>query len=99
MSKENKSYKIENPDNITEYKYSNTHKISFNETDLFIDYGSVVPDEETIRINSKIAIPISTIQHFIVNLFIAAQEYEKQYNKDIGFGNIKDNDESSKKQD
>jgi hypothetical protein len=78
--------------------FSNMFRVAYSETEFFVDYGFTVPEEkdrEDLMVNlvSKIVIPADRFSTLILSLFRAATEYEKQFNKDIGFGTNKDKSE------
>lgn len=71
--------------------FSNTFRVAYSETEFFVDYGFIIPEEKemddtAVNVLSKIVIPAERFSTLILSLFRAAVDYEKQFDKDIGFG-------------
>jgi len=74
--------------------YANTFRTSYTETEFIIDFGFRSPGTEEVNLLSHTALPISLFPKLILSLFITAQQYEKEFNTDIGFGGNKEKDKA-----
>jgi hypothetical protein len=67
-------------------EYANTFRIGYTETEFFVDFGLVKPENERkVELISSISFPTEIMVEFILHLFNSALKYEKEFNKDLGF--------------
>lgn len=85
--KKNKlKYIINEPEEIKEPRFANTVRIGMTDGSFELSFGRGTPiNNEQIQIDvvSKIIMPDSRVVDFILNLFQAIEEYEKEYGKEI----------------
>lgn len=86
-----KEYDLQIPEGLEKHKYINTYRISHTEDEILLDFGNLIRKEDdsdvsAIEIASRLALPPTVLVKLILDLFTTAQDYEKKYNLDIGFG-------------
>lgn len=78
--------KINEPEDIKVSRNANTFRISYSETDMFIDFGflkEINPEQKEIEIVAKVALPVLRIKDLIGSLIDVSRQYDTAYDVDL----------------
>ena len=85
-----REYELVIPAGLEKHQYINTYRISHTETEILLDFGNLIRNEEVedkkVELVSRLALPPSLLVKLMLDLYRAGQDYEKSYKLDIGFG-------------
>jgi hypothetical protein len=66
--------------------YSNSFRVNYTETDIFVDFGLLKPEPESdVELITSIVIPPDKLMDLLFSIFKAGVSYQKDFKKDIGF--------------
>lgn len=86
---------------LEKHQYINTYKIAHTETEILLEFGNLIRDEENgavreVEVATRLAIAPSMLVRLIIDLFATAKDYEKKYKLELGFGS-NESEETDKK--